>query len=265
MTPLAEPLATTEGRAAPTLATPRVTVCGTFRRDHDQLVADYHALIHAGCVIVSPTDIDFVDEKEGFVFALGERDDPPARIEGRHLGAMLAADFIWLHAPDGYIGHSAAMELGFAHAHRLAVFARHAPTDPAFRGLVTVVDSPAAGARLAASRAEDAPVERGLSNLQHYYQRVAQARGYDAESAQDCMLLLTEEIGELARAVRKHVGLARDSGYAGQDPVSTELADVQLYILHLANVMSVDLAEAVVSKERVNAQRHVASELSQAA
>ena len=40
-----------------------------------------------------------------------------------------------------------------------------------------------------------------------------------------------------------------------------ELADVQLYLLHLANVMGLDLANAVTDKERKNAERFAASAL----
>ena len=68
------------------------------------------------------------------------------------------------------------------------------------------------------------------------------------------MLLLTEEVGELARAIRKRVGLARSGGSAS-DPAA-ELADVQLYVLHLANVIGVDLADAVAAKEQVNHARY---------
>lgn len=242
----------------------RVTVCGTFRRAREQLVADYEELLAAGCRVISPVDIQFVAEREGFVYASAERDDAPTVIEERHLEAMLAAEFIWLHAPDGYVGRSAAMELGFARAQGLDVFARTAPRDPAFRGFVRVADSPTAAMTEAARRMEDAPAD-ALGGLQRYYERVARDRGYDLESPQDCMLLLTEEIGELARAVRKTVGLAREGGYDEAAGLSAELADVQLYILHLANVMDVDLAAAVVTKERTNAQRHAERELPRAA
>lgn len=241
-----------------------VVLCGTFRRRRQDLLADYEALVVAGCRVLSPADVDFVHERDGFVFAAEEIDDAPTLIEERHLEAMIAADFIWLHAPDGYVGPTAAMELGFARAHGLTVFSRAIPRDPAFGRLVTVVDSPAFAIDGAHARTHDAPAD-GLVGLQMYYHRVAKARGYDLESPQDCMLLLTEEVGELARAVRKRVGLAREGGYERHGGMADELADVQLYILHLANVMDVDLAEAVIAKERTNVQRHMERGLARAA
>ena len=72
------------------------------------------------------------------------------------------------------------------------------------------------------------------------------------------MLLLTEEMGELARAIRKIQGLKRDGGY---DDVGLldELADVQIYLAHLANTLDADLGYAVSQKEHRNQQRFEAS------
>jgi NTP pyrophosphatase (non-canonical NTP hydrolase) len=61
-----------------------------------------------------------------------------------------------------------------------------------------------------------------------------------------------EELGELARAMRKtHNGVM----LAADENPALELADVTLYALHLANVLSVDLAAAVAEKEKINALR----------
>ncbi len=103
-----------------------------------------------------------------------------------------------------------------------------------------------------------------LRPLQEYYAAIANERGYDQESPQDTMLLITEEVGELARAVRKAVGLRRD-GRWGETSVAEELADVQLYLLHLANVMGLNLADAVTDKEKKNAERFTASALAASA
>ena len=46
-----------------------------------------------------------------------------------------------LHAPDGYVGLSAAMEIGFATAQKCPVFSRTAPQDIAVQGLVRVMPS----------------------------------------------------------------------------------------------------------------------------
>jgi NTP pyrophosphatase (non-canonical NTP hydrolase) len=100
---------------------------------------------------------------------------------------------------------------------------------------------------------------RGIDRLQRYYRLAASRRGWDKESPRDALLLLTEELGELARAVRKLEGLDRNHDLDEIGNVGEELADLQLYIVHLANTLGLELANAVTTKEQVNARR---SELS---
>jgi NTP pyrophosphatase (non-canonical NTP hydrolase) len=230
-----------------------VAVCGSFRRDPDGLRAVIDQLRLAGCAVLSPVDLDFVGERRGFAYAEHEAHRLPSEIEATHIRAMEQADFVWLHAPSGYVGPSAAMELGHAHALGLRVFAAHSPVDIVFESLVTVVAGPRDAIRDVERDPAAAP-GRGLSALQEYYGRAARIRGWDDESPQDCLLLLTEEMGELARAMRKTEGIAREGPYLEEDP-RLELADVQLYVLHLANALEIDLASAVEDKERINGTR----------
>ncbi|HEX8647328.1 MAG TPA: MazG nucleotide pyrophosphohydrolase domain-containing protein [Thermoleophilaceae bacterium] len=226
---------------------------GTFHRGQRQLANDFRDLISAGCEVLSPKDIEFVKEVDGFVLAAHEVDEDPRVIEQRHLAALQEADLVWLHAPEGYIGASAAMEVGVAHALGIPVLAQEQPVDITFRSLVRVFPGIEEAIQWAAGQGTHTP-SRPLRILQDYYERVAASRGYAKETAQDTLLLLTEEIGELARAVRKEVGLARADGFPHED-AAAELADVQLYLLHLANILGVSLGEAVASKERYNAER----------
>lgn len=231
----------------------RVVLSGSFRRDVDGLRVAFDTLRSLGCSVLSPGSVDFVEEIDGFALTADEAGGDPAQIEALHIAAIRAADFVWLHAPDGYVGPSAALEIGVAHSLDVPVLALEGPTDTALASFVVEVSSIADAigrARAAGLRTPVAP----LRHLQAYYERVAEDRGFDQESAQDTMLLLTEEVGELARAVRKSLGLAR-SGMEHTD-AAEELADVQLYLLHLANVVGVDLATAVRDKERLNDQRY---------
>lgn len=230
----------------------KAVVCGTFRRDADTLWADYAELSSLGCEILSPRDLEFVDERDGFVFAAHEQGRLPEAIEDDHLDALQRADLVWLHAPEGYVGLSASMELGFAHALGIPVFAR-ALGDVGLRTTTQLVSSPAEALAFIRSADVKAPT-RALPSLQAYYARIAKRRGYDTESARDCVLLLVEEIGELARATRVKAGLARN-GSAPAPELAHELADVQLYLVHLANITGIDLGAAVAEKERINASR----------
>ncbi len=226
----------------------RVVLCGSFRRSPRALREAYDSL-RATFDVLSPKSVDFVDPIGEYVRLPHELEESVEQIEARHLSALRASDFIWLFCPDGYVGHSASLEIGYAHAIGLPVFAGQSPTDPLLGSIVEVVDSfEQVPARL--SRHPGA----GLARLQQYYARVAEERGWERESPRDTLLLLVEEVGELAHAVRKNEGLRRDDPFR-ESPVGSELADVQLYLVHLANALGIDLASAVTEKEEVNAER----------
>jgi NTP pyrophosphatase (non-canonical NTP hydrolase) len=222
-----------------------VALCGSFRRAPTGLRHEYETLAGAGCRVLSPIDIDWIAERDGFVFAEHEIDDEPSSVEEAHLRAMRAADFVWLYAPDGYVGRSASMELGYAHALGLSIFARTIPDDVTLAGLVRRVDS--IEAAIAQMTIDGTAPALGIDALQRYYARAAASRGWAGESARECLCLLTEELGELARAVRK------EGDRSGA--TALELADVQLYLVHLANVVGIDLGKAVVEKEHLNSTR----------
>jgi NTP pyrophosphatase (non-canonical NTP hydrolase) len=223
----------------------KAVVCGSFRRDPAALEREFHQLQEAGCTVLSPLDLDFVSEVEGFVYGQTDLGRSSAEIEQAHLRAMQAADFVWLHCPGGYVGTSAAMELGFVQALGLRVFAAEPPENVAMRDLVQVCDSPAAAAELSRTRA-DAP-SRALVSLQGYYARVAHERGWEGETPATTVGLLRGEVDELESALG-------DAAGADEDP-ALELADVLLYVVHLANILGLDLGRAVRDKERINSER----------
>jgi NTP pyrophosphatase (non-canonical NTP hydrolase) len=203
--------------------------------------------------VLSPPTLDFADENGGFVHLASDVGQDPGTIEERHLAAMHAADFAWLHAPEGSVGTSVSLEIGYAHAIGLQMYTDAGIDDAVLADLVSRVDSPedAVGRWVAAPSPTPG---RLLRPLQTYYERVAEIRGYTSESPQDVMLLITEELGELARAIRKQSGLIRE-GENNIGSAAEELADVQLYVLHLASAMGVDLGLAVTEKERQNSAR----------
>jgi NTP pyrophosphatase (non-canonical NTP hydrolase) len=244
-------LAVLPGPRDPTRLT--AVLCGSFRKDRETLRADHGRFLSLGCAVLSPPDLEFVEEVDGFVLAEQERDREPSEIEADHLRAMEEADFVWLHSPEGYLGRSAAMELGFAHALGLRVFARTAPVEVGFAGLIEVVASPDLAVEVIETAAGEAP-SRSIVALQRYYQRMAELRGWDRETAEETLDLLTEEIRELAEALGKRANAGSQSPSDTED-AALELADVQLYVVHLANVLGLDLGTAVMAKERINQQR----------
>lgn len=238
---------------------PRVSavLSGSYRRDTASLKRAHESLESLGVEILSPQNVDVQREDDGFVFMRGELGQAPSALESRHLDAIERAHFMWLHAPDGYVGTSAALEIGFARAAGVPVYSDATPSDPVLRRFVSVVPEPGLAVRKVADAAT-APT--GLRAFQHYYRRVAVERGYEREVARDCLLLMLEEVGELARAVRRQASLVRHHSDDGSG-IEHELADVFLYVVHLANIIDCDLAKAVQSKERINHARFLRTRL----
>lgn len=228
-----------------------VVLCGSFRRDPASLRRTYDELRQSFNVL-SPAAVDFVDTEATFVRLPSELRDTEQDIEAKHLRAMTSADFVWLHAPDGYVGTSAAMELGHAAALGVPVFASTTPREAVLADNVHLADHPSTITRGALEQA--GLPGRGLGRLQTYYARTAMRRGWADETVQDTLILLTEELRELTGAIQKSEDGVRPQDDPDAD-VAGELADVQLYLVHLANALGMDLGLAVTHKERVNARR----------
>jgi NTP pyrophosphatase (non-canonical NTP hydrolase) len=241
------------GRASPPES--EVVLSGSYRRDTEGLRRVYEQLRDLGCAVLSPSRVDPSREANGFVFMKGEETGTPEQIELRHLEAIQKAAFVWLYAPEGYVGLSAALEVGFAHAQGIPVFCETQISDATLRNFVITVASPADALRLIQTQKLSVPAPN-LVAFQKYYKRVASQRGYEQENARDCLLLMVEEVGELARAIRRRESLVRH-GSTDQTNEAHELADVFLYVIHMANILGMDLSSAVRGKERINIEKFV--------
>lgn len=65
---------------------------------------------------------------------------------------------------------------------------------------------------------------------------------------------LTEEVGELAKVIRKDKRLANSETI--KDTVEEELYDVLYYVICLANMYDINLEECMFLKERLNAEKY---------
>lgn len=93
-----------------------------------------------------------------------------------------------------------------------------------------------------------------LVDFQRYIGEMVKERGFNNEVPEDIMLFM-EEVGELARAVRKNIGLKIATDSKAAKEIEEELADCFMYILNLANRHDIDLEEAFRKKEEKNHQR----------
>lgn len=100
----------------------------------------------------------------------------------------------------------------------------------------------------------DMPTNDSLQKLQQYIWAMNKQRGFNTTDSSKKLVMLMEEVGELAKAIRKDAGLKFTSTTAQTD-VREELADVQIVLLGIASMMGVDMFEAVTEKEAKNRKR----------
>ncbi len=101
----------------------------------------------------------------------------------------------------------------------------------------------------------DLPTHPTLPQLQRYMDEVCKERGWTKDSYAEKFLLFTEEVGELAKAIRKTQGLYQEKAKQKHLELEEEFADGLSYLLDLANYFQVDLETAFREKEQVNAAR----------
>lgn len=94
-----------------------------------------------------------------------------------------------------------------------------------------------------------------LKELQRYLALVCQERGWTKDSPSEKFVLFIEEVGELAKAMRKTAGLYTEQAKQRDISLEEEFADVLSYLLDLANCFQVDLEEAFRAKEQINQAR----------
>lgn len=123
------------------------TVSGSFHRHMGAITAAVHELAALSVRVLSPADPRVVAAQGEFLFVASDRVRSVRLVQDRHLESIRAANFLWLVCPDGYVGQSAAMEVGFAAAVGVPIFTTRAPADLTLREYVTIVPTLAAALR----------------------------------------------------------------------------------------------------------------------
>ena len=96
-----------------------------------------------------------------------------------------------------------------------------------------------------------------LDEVQNYIKQVIQIRGFEGQEIEKTVLLLIEEVGELAKAIRKNAtNMCIDSNKINHyDTVESEVADVFIVLVSICNKLDIDLYRALKEKEEENIKR----------
>ena len=96
-----------------------------------------------------------------------------------------------------------------------------------------------------------------INEIQSYIKEVMQIRGFNKEKSSDKILLLVEEVGELAKAIRKNennLGIDKTKEY-NYSSIESEIADVFIVHLSICDILNIDLLKAFLNKEEENIKR----------
>lgn len=94
-----------------------------------------------------------------------------------------------------------------------------------------------------------------LADIQKYVDDMMHERGFhDQHITQECMML-TEEVGELMKCVRKTGGMRMDTAKEYDIDPAGEVADILIILSSIANRLGVDMEQALRDKEEKNKLR----------
>ena len=96
-----------------------------------------------------------------------------------------------------------------------------------------------------------------LNEIQNYIKEIITSRGFFEQRVQDKMLLLLEETGELAKAIRKtlpeaSIDYEKIEHYTD---IEEEVADVFIVLVSICNRLNINLYDAMKRKEEKNIKR----------
>jgi hypothetical protein len=119
----------------------RAAVSGSFHRHMEAISRSVHELTALSVRVLSPADPRVVAAQGEFLFVASDRVRSVRLVQDRHLESIRAANFVWLVCPDGYVGQSASMEIGYAAGAGVPIYGTRAPFDLTLREYVTIVPS----------------------------------------------------------------------------------------------------------------------------
>ena len=142
-----------------------VSVSGSFNRFLPQVQESVREFTDHDAIVLSPQDPRPVETFDTFLFVASDVRRTIKGTQNRHLAAIRSSDFLWLVCPGGYVGSSASMEIGFAVAHGVPIYATERPKDITLRQYVSIAKQPT---EVVAKHMEGEPSPTDYDNLLLY-------------------------------------------------------------------------------------------------
>jgi NTP pyrophosphatase (non-canonical NTP hydrolase) len=234
------------------------TISGSFNKHLDKIQDKIRELQGEGIEVLSPK-LSRPFSCEGRFVRLETDKGTPGEIEFGHLEGIARSDFLYVVNPGGYVGKSVALEIGYALSRGIPVYSLEKPEDFVLSFFVKPERSVKIIKRLFIARRNEISFPKKsltMTDIQNYVRDMVERRGFEKETIEDVLLLMVEEIGELARAIRDLKGLkVSDKREDVRKNLKEELADCLIYLLDIANLARVSLEDALREKEKLNSAR----------
>lgn len=106
------------------------------------------------------------------------------------------------------------------------------------------------------NKLENLDKNSSVKDLQKYIKDMIEIRGFKT-TLLERMCLLTEEIGELAKEVRKtEKNLKLDIGKEYSSSLENEITDVFICLMGMCELLDIDIVQALKNKEEINFKRN---------
>lgn len=119
-----------------------IVISGSFSRYFDGISETVKIFESLGVNVLSPKASRVINSGEEFAVLETDDTNDPQILEQRHLDAIIKADALYLYDPDGYIGDSSKMELGWAIALGKPVFCKELIADSTLKFFCGKVATP---------------------------------------------------------------------------------------------------------------------------
>jgi hypothetical protein len=106
-----------------------VTISGSFRKHFKQICRCVEYFENKDIRVLSPQIAEIINPNEEFAILSSDISDDPKTLQDNHFSAIDNSDMLYVCNPDGYIGLSAALEIGFALSKNKNIVFMHEPSD----------------------------------------------------------------------------------------------------------------------------------------
>jgi hypothetical protein len=110
-----------------------VVISGSFRRHYDAIKTTIKSFEKLDIKVLSPKNSEIVNPGEEVAVLATDDTKNPETLERRHLDAIQKADALYVCNPEGYLGASSILELGWANALGKPIFSSEQAADGALK------------------------------------------------------------------------------------------------------------------------------------